>query len=43
MVYNVTNSYDSRFVSLGKPIPGVTGRSFYPRAATTSDWSATNL
>ncbi len=33
MVYNATNSYGSKFVSLGKPIPGVTGRSFYPRGS----------
>ena len=31
MVYNATNSYDSRFVTLGRNIPNVTGRAFYPR------------
>lgn len=33
MVYNATNSYDSKFVTLGKAIPDVTGRSFYPRGS----------
>ncbi len=33
MVYNATNSYDSRFVTLGKKIPNVTGRAFYPRGS----------
>lgn len=31
MVYNATNSYDSKFMTLGKKIPNVTGRAFYPR------------
>lgn len=30
MVYNATNSYSSRFVTLGRDIPKVTGRAFYP-------------
>lgn len=33
MVYNATNSYDSKFVTLGRTIPDVTGRSFYPRGS----------
>lgn len=33
MVYNATNSYDSRFVTMGKKIPNVTGRAFYPRGS----------
>jgi len=31
MVYNATNSYDSKFVTLGMDIPNVTGRAFYPK------------
>ena len=31
MVYNATNSYDSRFRTLGKKIPNITGQAFYPR------------
>lgn len=30
MVYNATNSYQSRFMTLGREIPNVTGRAFYP-------------
>ena len=29
MVYDATNAYNSRFVSIGKRIPDVTGRAFY--------------
>lgn len=30
IVYDATNSYDSRYRSGGKPIPNVTGEAFYP-------------
>lgn len=33
MVYNATNSYDSRYISVGKPIPKITGAAFYPGAS----------
>lgn len=33
MGYNATNSYDSRYVSLGRDIPNITGRAFYPRGS----------
>ena len=36
MVYNATNSYSSRFATVGKDIPNVTGRAFYPRGCYNS-------
>lgn len=33
MAYNATNSYSSRFATLGKIIPNITGHSFYPRGS----------